>query len=200
MIKILIAEDQGVLSSALAMILNLEEDMEVSGTAKDGLEASKLIKQRKPDVLLTDIEMPGKTGLELAKDLKDSTTKVIILTTFARDGYFEKAVDAGVSAYLLKDTPSEELIEHIRSAMNGKTYYEPSLVTGYMNNQRNPLSQKEQEILTLISYGDSSKEISAKLYLSEGTIRNYISEIISKLGAKNRIDATGKAKEKGWLV
>ncbi|MGM0214735.1 response regulator [Enterococcus sp. AZ109] len=199
MIKLLIAEDQGLLSSALAMILNLEDDLEVVGTAKDGAEATAMVKQLQPDILLTDIEMPHKTGLELAEDLKDSPIKVIILTTFARDGYFEKAVNAKVSAYLLKDTPSEELIQHIRAAMEGKVYYEPSLITGYMNNQRNPLTPKEQEILTLIATGATSKDISAQLYLTDGTIRNYISEIISKLGAKNRIDAASKAKENGWL-
>ncbi|MHC5249214.1 response regulator [Enterococcus sp. LJL90] len=199
MIKVLIAEDQGVLSSALAMILNLEEDIEVVGTAKDGVDASLLLAKYQPDVLLTDIEMPQKTGLDLAAELQDSPIKVIILTTFARDGYFERAVAAKVAAYLLKDTPSEELIEHIRSAMAGKTFYEPSLITGYMNNQKNPLSQKEQEILALISQGATSKDIAGQLYLSDGTIRNYISEIISKLGAKNRIDAAAKAKENGWL-
>ncbi len=199
MIKLLIAEDQGLLSSALAMILNLEEDLEVVGTAKDGAEASAMLKQLQPDILLTDIEMPHKTGLELAEDLKDSPIKVIILTTFARDGYFEKAVNAKVSAYLLKDTPSEELIQHIRAAMTGKVHYEPSLITGYMNNQRNPLTPKEQEILNLIATGATSKDISAQLYLTDGTIRNYISEIISKLGAKNRVDAAAKAKENGWL-
>ncbi|MBV7390572.1 response regulator transcription factor [Enterococcus alishanensis] len=199
MIKVLIAEDQGVLSSALAMILNLEDDLEVVGTAKDGAEAMKLLSEFKPDILLTDIEMPEKTGLDIAEELTASPTKVIILTTFARDGYFERAVAAKVSAYLLKDTPSEELINHIRAAMEGKTFYEPSLITGYMNNQKNPLSQKEQEILNLIAKGATSKEIAAKLYLSDGTIRNYISEIISKLAAKNRIDAAEKAKENGWL-
>lgn len=199
MIKLLIAEDQGLLSSALAMILNLDEDLEVVGTAKDGAEATAMLKQLQPDILLTDIEMPHKTGLDLAEELKDSPIKVIILTTFARDGYFEKAVDAKVSAYLLKDTPSEELIQHIRAAMTGKVYYEPSLITGYMNNQRNPLTPKEQEILNLIATGATSKDISAQLYLTDGTIRNYISEIISKLGAKNRVDAAAKAKENGWL-
>lgn len=199
MIKVLIAEDQGVLSSALAMILNLEDDLTVVGTAKDGVEALKLLAEFEPDILLTDIEMPKKTGLDLAEELINSSTKVIILTTFARDGYFERAVAAKVAAYLLKDTPSEELIDHIRAAMKGKTFYEPSLITGYMNNQKNPLSQKEQEILNLIAKGATSKEIAAKLYLSDGTIRNYISEIISKLAAKNRIDAAEKAKENGWI-
>ncbi|MBO0410384.1 response regulator transcription factor [Enterococcus hulanensis] len=199
MIKVLIVEDQGVLSSALAMILNLENDLEVIGTAKDGIEATSMIQQNYPDVVLTDIEMPNKTGLELAEEFKDSSIKLMILTTFARDGYFEKAVAAEVSAYLLKDTPSEELIDHIRSVVSGKKYFEPSLVTGYLNHQRNPLTQKELEILTLISEGNTSKDISAKLYLSDGTIRNYISIIINKLAAKNRIEAVAIAKENGWL-
>lgn len=199
MIKVLIVEDQGVLSSALAMILDMEEDIDVVDTAKEGVEASDMINKYQPDVVLTDIEMPKKTGLELVEELKGSSIKVIILTTFARDGYFERAVEAKVSGYLLKDTPSEELVSHIRSAMEGKIYYEPSLITGYMNSQKNPLSQKEQEILALIAEGDTSKEISAKLYLSDGTIRNYISEVINKLEAKNRIEAVAIAKENGWL-
>lgn len=199
MIKVVIAEDQGVLSSALTTILNLEDDIEVVATAKDGVEAGKLIKQYQPDIVLTDIEMPNKSGLELADELKDSGIKVIILTTFARNGYFEQAVKANVSGYLLKDTPSDELTAHIRSAMAGKIFYEPTLITGYMSHQKNPLSQKEQEILRLIAQGDTSKEISGKLYLSNGTIRNYISEIISKLEAKNRIEAATIAKQNGWL-
>ncbi|MGM0124519.1 two-component system, NarL family, response regulator DesR [Enterococcus sp. AZ194] len=199
MIRLVIAEDQGVLSSALAMILELEEDISVVGTAKDGAEASQMIQETQPDMVLTDIEMLNKTGLELAKELMDSPVKVIILTTFARDGYFEKAIEAKVAAYLLKDTPSAELIGHIRSVMSGKTYYDSTLITGYMTNQKNPLSYKEREIIALIAEGDTSKEIAAKLYLSDGTIRNYISEIISKLGAKNRIEAVSFALNKGWL-
>ncbi|GIN96880.1 DNA-binding response regulator [Siminovitchia terrae] len=200
MIKILIAEDQGLLSSALATILNLDQDLSVVGTADNGKTALELVEKLKPDVILTDIEMPDLSGLEVAEKLSDSEIKVIILTTFARDGYFERAVNAKVSAYLLKDTPSDELIAFIKNAIQGKTYFEPSLITGYMSSQRNPLSQREQEILILIEQGLTSKGIAQELFLTDGTIRNYISEIISKLEAKNRIEAVAKAKENGWMT
>lgn len=199
MIRLLIAEDQGVLSSALAMIVGLEEDIEVVGTAKDGEEATRMIRDFQPDLLLTDIEMSKKSGLDLAAELKNEPIKIIILTTFAREGYFERAVSADVAGYLLKDTPSEVLITHIRAAMAGKTYYEPALITNYISHQKNPLSQKEQEILLLITEGKTSKDISAVLYLSDGTVRNYISEIIGKLAAKNRIEAVAIARENGWI-
>ncbi len=198
MIKILIAEDQVLLASALAMILNLEEDLEVAGIAENGQEALVLAGKHAPDILLTDIEMPLKSGLEVAAELKDSPIKVMILTTFARDGYFEKAVKASVAAYLLKDTPSDQLIAYIRAAMTGQVYYEPTLVTGYVN-RKNPLTKREQTILNLSLAGFTSKEIAEKLYLSHGTIRNYTSEIIQKLAAKNRIEAATYAKNQGWL-
>lgn len=199
MIKVLIAEDQGLLSSALATILNLDTEIEVVGTADNGQRALELVEEHQPDVLLTDIEMPQLSGLDVAEKLSEQPVKVVILTTFARDGYFERAVQAKVAAYLLKDTPSSELIGFIKEAMAGKTYYDPSLVTGYMSSQRNPLSDREQEILALIEQGNSSKEIAKKLFLTDGTVRNYISESLSKLEAKNRIEAVAKAKSKGWI-
>lgn len=199
MIKVLIAEDQGLLSSALATILNLDAEIEVVGTADNGEKAIEMVAKHQPDVLLTDIEMPLLSGLDVAEKLNQLPIKVIILTTFARDGYFERAVQAKVAGYLLKDTPSSDLIGFIKDAMKGKTYYDPSLITGYMSSQRNPLSDREQEILVLIEQGHSSKEIAKKLFLTDGTVRNYISECLSKLEAKNRIEAVAKAKEKGWI-
>lgn len=199
MIKIVIAEDQGLLSSALATILNLEKDLEVVGIATNGVEALQLVEKEQPDVCLTDIEMPKKNGLELAEALKNSPQKVIILTTFAREGYFERAVRAEVSGYLLKDTPSDDLIQNIRAVMEGKKFYSPELVTGLLSLQDNPLTQREQEVLLAVGAGLSSKEIAAKLFLTNGTVRNYMSEILNKLTAKNRIEAVSIAKEKGWI-
>ncbi|WP_348921197.1 response regulator transcription factor [Enterococcus rotai] len=199
MIKLIIAEDQGLLSSALATILGLEEDLEVVGIAKNGVEALELIEKHQPDVCLTDIEMPLKTGLDIAEALQCREQKVIILTTFAREGYFERAVKANVSGYLLKDTPTDELIENIRAVMQGKKFYSPELVTGLFSQQENPLTEREQEVLLAVGEGLSSKEIAGKLFLTSGTVRNYMSEILNKLGAKNRIEAVSIAKEKGWI-
>lgn len=199
MIKLIIAEDQGLLSSALATILGLEEDLEVVGIAKNGVEALELIEKHQPDVCLTDIEMPLKTGLDIAEALQYREQKVIILTTFAREGYFERAVKANVSGYLLKDTPTDELIGNIRAVMQGKKFYSPELVTGLFSQQENPLTEREQEVLLAVGEGLSSKEIAGKLFLTSGTVRNYMSEILNKLGAKNRIEAVSIAKEKGWI-
>lgn len=199
MIRIVIAEDQGLLSSALATILNLEDDLEVVGIAVNGEEALQLVEKEQPDVCLTDIEMPKKTGLDIADALKNSPQKVIILTTFAREGYFERAVRAEVSGYLLKDTPSDELIQNIRAVMEGKKFYSPELVTGMFSVQGNPLTPREREVLTAVGEGLSSKEIAAKLFLSSGTVRNYMSEILNKLAAKNRIEAVSMAKDNGWI-
>lgn len=199
MIRLIIAEDQGLLSSALATILGLEEDLEVVGIAKNGVEALELIEKHQPDVCLTDIEMPLKTGLDIAEELRYREQKVIILTTFAREGYFERAVKANVSGYLLKDTPTDELIENIRAVMQGKKFYSPELVTGLFSQQENPLTEREQEVLLAVGEGLSSKEIAGKLFLTSGTVRNYMSEILNKLGAKNRIEAVSIAKEKGWI-
>lgn len=199
MIKLIIAEDQGLLSSALATILGLEDDLEVVGIAKNGVEALELIEKHQPDICLTDIEMPLKTGLDIAEKLKNQAQKVIILTTFAREGYFERAVKADVSGYLLKDTPTDELIGNIRSVMQGKKFYSPELITGLFSQQENPLTEREQEVLLAVGAGLSSKEIAGKLFLTSGTVRNYMSEILNKLDAKNRIEAVSIAKEKGWI-
>lgn len=199
MIKLIIAEDQGLLSSALATILGLEDDLDVVGIAKNGVEALELIEKHQPDICLTDIEMPLKTGLDLAEELQHQEQKVIILTTFAREGYFERAVKAGVSGYLLKDTPTDELINNIREVMKGKKFYSSELVTGLFSQQENPLTEREQEVLLAVGQGLSSKEIAGKLFLTSGTVRNYMSEILNKLEAKNRIEAVSLAKEKGWI-
>jgi len=200
MIRIIISEDQRMLRGALGTLLNFEEDMEVIGQAENGKQALEQISELKPDVCLLDIEMPIKSGLEVAEELRalNSSCKVVILTTFARPGYFERALKANVHGYLLKDGPSEELAEAIRNIMNGKREFASELIFGSIGKD-NPLSKREREVLILVEEGKSVKEIAAALFLSTGTIRNYISEAISKLGAKNRMEAIAEAKQNGWL-
>lgn len=199
-IRVLIAEDQRMLRGALALLLDFEEDIEVVGQAGDGKEALTLIAQLKPDVCLLDIEMPLMSGLEVAEEVQQmqSPCRIIILTTFARPGYFERAVQAGAQGYLLKDEPSERLAEAIRRVMGGRREVSPELVFGTVRDI-NPLTEREREILKLAAAGKSSSEIASTLHLSYGTVRNYMSEVLGKLGAKNRIEAIALAEEKGWI-
>ncbi|PWA11980.1 DNA-binding response regulator [Pueribacillus theae] len=198
MIRIVIAEDQRMMLGALGSLLDLEEDMEVVGKAANGEEALALVKQLQPDICIMDIEMPLKSGLEAAKELKGTGCKVIILTTFARSGYFQRALKAGVSAYLLKDSPSEELASTIRSVMAGGRIYAPELIENVYS-EKNPLTNREKEVLELVADGNNTKEIADKLSIKTGTVRNYISVILEKLEVKNRIEAISRSKEKGWF-
>ncbi|NRD78631.1 response regulator transcription factor [Bacillus sp. BRMEA1] len=198
MIKIVIAEDQKMLLGAFGSLLNLEEDMEVIGKASNGEEAVELVKKLAPDVCIMDIEMPGKSGLEAAEELKDFDCKLIILTTFARTGYFQRALKAGVSGYLLKDSPSEELAGSIRSVMAGRRIYAPELMDDFYL-EENPLTDREKEVLELVANGKNTKEIAEELSIKTGTVRNYISIILDKLEVKNRIEAITQSKEKGWF-
>jgi two-component system, NarL family, response regulator DesR len=198
MIRIVIAEDQRMVLGALGSLLSLEDDMEVVGMASNGKEAISLVKEQQPDVCIMDIEMPEKTGLEAAELLKAQDCKVIILTTFARTGYFKRAIKAGVSGYLLKDSPSEELADSIRSIMSGKRIYAPELMDD-MYSEDNPLTGREKEVLELVADGKNTKEIANELSLKSGTVRNYISTILDKLEVKNRIEAITQSKEKGWF-
>ncbi|MBT2638340.1 MULTISPECIES: response regulator transcription factor [unclassified Bacillus (in: firmicutes)] len=198
MIRIVIAEDQRMLLGALGSLLSLEDDMEVVGKASNGEEAVALAKELSPDVCVMDIEMPGKTGLEAAEELKALGCKVIILTTFARSGYFQRALKAGVSGYLLKDSPSEELASSIRSVMGGRRVYAPELMDDVYS-EENPLTEREMEVLELVADGKNTKEIAGQLSITTGTVRNYISTILDKLQVTNRIEAITQSKEKGWF-
>ncbi|GLB61283.1 response regulator transcription factor [Cytobacillus sp. NCCP-133] len=198
MIRIVIAEDQRMMLGALGSLLNLEDDMEVIGKASNGEEAISLVKSLHPDVCIMDIEMPEKSGLEAAEELKNFGCKVIILTTFARSGYFQRALKTGVSGYLLKDSPSEELANSIRSIMTGKRIYAPELMDDVYG-EENPLTDREKEVLELIADGKSTKEIADKLCIKTGTVRNYISVILDKLEVTNRIEAITQSKKKGWF-
>jgi two-component system, NarL family, response regulator DesR len=199
-IRIIIAEDQRMLLGALSSLLDLEEDMSVVGQAKNGEEALELVKTLNPDVCIMDIEMPLKSGLDVAEELKGHPCKVIILTTFARTGYFERARKAEISGYLLKDSPSEELANAIRVIMDGRRIYAPELVDlAYDSSNENPLTDREEQVIKLIADGKNTKEIASELYLTNGTVRNYISVILDKLNVGNRIEAITRIKEKGWF-
>ena len=199
MIRIVIAEDQGMLLGAMKSLLSMEEDIEVVGLAKNGEEAVEMVNELQPDICIMDIEMPIKTGLDAAETLRDNECKIIILTTFARPGYFERARKAGVRGYLLKDSPIEELVNSIRIIMDGRRIYAPELVDFvYEDDSENPLTERESQVLELVSEGKTTKEIAAELFLSAGTVRNYISTILDKLGVGNRIEAIARFKEKGW--
>ncbi|WP_270171424.1 response regulator transcription factor [Paenibacillus sp. SYP-B4298] len=200
MIRIIIAEDQRMLLGALASLLELEEDMTVVGRAANGEEAVSLVHTLQPDICIMDIEMPAKSGLEAAEELRSSGCgcKIIILTTFARSGYFERALKAGVSGYLLKDSPSEELADSIRSIMAGRRIYAPELMDEAYG-EGNPLTDREREVLSLIADGKNTKEIASMLYITTGTVRNYISVIMDKMDVSNRIEAITRSKEKGWF-
>ena len=200
-IRVLLAEDQTMLRGALAALLDLEPDITVIAQAANGNEALKLARDLLPDVLVTDIEMPEKTGLELAADLNlaNSKARVIILTTFARPGYLRRALDAGARGYLLKERPASELAEAIRRVHSGLRAIDPALAAEAWAADPDPLSDRERQILQRAGDGRSSAEIAAELRLSEGTVRNYLSEAIAKLGAANRTDAARIARTRGWL-
>lgn len=200
MIRIVIAEDQGMVLGALAALLNLEGDLCVVAQASTGGEALTCVEREAPDILLTDIEMPGLTGLELAARVREQhpKTRVIILTTFARGGYLRRALAAGVSGYLLKDAPAAELAEAVRRVHAGGRAIDPELAAEAWG-EPDPLSERERVCLRLAGQGQTSPEIARALGLSVGTVRNYLSDAISKLGANNRIEAARLAREKGWL-
>ncbi len=200
-IRVLLAEDQTMLRGALTALLELEAGITVIAQASNGREALRLAREYSPDIVVTDIEMPEMSGLEFAAALRDSGSKarVIILTTFARSGYLRRALEAGVRGYLLKDRPASELAEAIRRVHAGLQSIDPALAAEAWNADRDPLSERERQILKLVNSGRSSSEIAQELHLSEGTLRNYLSEIISKLGATNRTDAARIAHSRGWL-
>lgn len=200
MIRVVIAEDQAMVLGALAALLEIEGDFDVVGRAADGETALALCVEKKPDVLLTDIEMPKMTGLELAAAIRKQAgnTRVIILTTFARSGYLRRALDAGASGYLLKDSPAEQLANAVRLVHQGGRAIDPQLAAEAWS-EPDPLTDRERQVLRMAGDGQTSADIAASLRLSEGTVRNYLSEAISKLGAANRVEAARIAREKGWL-
>jgi two-component system response regulator DesR len=200
MISIVIAEDQSLLRGALAALLTLEPDIELLAQAQDGEEAVRLVNELKPDVLVTDIEMPGLTGIEASETLRQSgsETRVLIVTTFARPGYLQRALQAGVLGYVLKDAPSEELADAVRRVAQGQRAIASELAESAWSAPV-VLTNRERDILRLVEEGKSNKEIARLLNLSPGTVRNYLAEATQKLGAANRIEAFQIARENGWL-
>lgn len=200
MIRVVVAEDQAMVLGALAALLEIESDIDVIGRAQDGEDALALCRKELPDVLLTDIEMPRMTGLELAANVKREglATRVIILTTFARGGYLRRALEAGASGYLLKDSPAEHLANAVRRVKAGGRVVDPELAAEAWS-EPDPLTDRERQVLRMAGEGQTSAGIAESLRLSEGTVRNYLSEAISKVGASNRVQAARRARERGWL-
>ena len=200
MITVLLAEDQGMVRGALSALLNLEGDIEVVGSCADGASAWTEAERLRPDVIVSDIEMPGMTGLELAMRVQERAlpSKVVIVTTFARPGYLRRALDAGVAGYLLKDAPADQLADAVRKVHAGGKVIDPQLALEAWT-ESDPLNERERQVLRLAGEGLSSADIATQLSLSHGTVRNYLSEAIGKLNAGNRVEAYRLARQKGWL-
>ena len=199
-IRVVLAEDQGMVLGALAALLDIEGDISVVAQARNGREALAAVLEHKPDVFITDIEMPFMSGLEVAAELKKQKTgtRVIIVTTFARGGYLRRALESGALGYLLKDMRAEQLAEAVRRVNQGLRMIDPELAAEAWG-EDDPLTDRERQVLRLAGEGAPSGDIAAELGLTEGTVRNYLSEAISKLGASNRVEAARIARTKGWL-
>jgi len=200
-IRIVLAEDQGLLRDALATLLSLEGDFDVVAQAADGPAALEAVRRLRPDILLTDVEMPGMNGIDVAGTLRQggSATRTLILTTFGRAGYLKRALDAGVRGYLLKDTPMETLAAAIRTVAAGGRAIAPDLAEVIWDAPADPLTERERRALALAEEGHPNQAIAERLGLSVGTVRNYLSEAAQKLGAGNRTEAARIARANGWL-
>lgn len=200
MIRVVLAEDQSLVLGALAALLELEGDLQVVAKAEDGRAAMAAVERWQPDVLVTDIEMPGMSGLALAAEVRDHwpAVRVVVLTTFGRSGYLRRASTAGVSGFLLKDAPAGDLAEAIRLVHAGGRAIDPQLAAEAWG-EDDPLTERERQVLRLAGEGRSGAAIAEALGLSEGTVRNYLSEAIGKLGAANRVEAARLARDRGWL-
>lgn len=198
-IRVVIAEDQAMVLGALAALLEMETDIRVVAQVGNGRDALQAVLAHAPDVLITDIEMPELTGIEVAGRLKGrSNAKVIVVTTFARPGYLRRAIDAGAQGYLLKDSPARELADAVRRVHRGQRVIDSQLAAEALS-EPDPLTDRERQVLRFAGDGATTEEIAKKLNLSDGTVRNYLSEAIGKLGAANRVDAARIARMKGWL-
>lgn len=200
MIRVVLAEDQEMVLSAFASLLELEADVDVVATASNGNEALDAVMKHQPDVVLTDIEMPGLSGLDVAHKLAEdgSEVRVVIFTTFARSGYLRRALEAGVAGYILKDSPITDLVDALRRVHRGERVVAPELAMAAWEGA-DPLTDREREVLRLVGDGLPNSDISASLYLSEGTVRNYLSSAILKLNARNRTEAFAIARDQGYL-
>jgi len=200
-IRVLLAEDQAMIREALAALLSFEDDIEVVAQVGRGDEVLKAANDTSPDVALLDIEMPGLDGLTAAAELKKRhpNTSIVILTTFGRPGYLRRAMESGVSGFIVKDSPADKLAQTIRQVKAGKKVIDPDLAAAALSEGASPLSPRERDVLAASQDGATIAEIAAALYLSEGTVRNYLSSCIQKTGARNRAEALRVAEEHGWL-
>ncbi|WP_405486215.1 response regulator [Streptomyces sp. NBC_00096] len=201
MIRLLLAEDQGMMRGALALLLGLEEDIEVVAQVGAGDEIVPAALETRPDVALLDIELPGRSGLDAAADLRRQCPgcRVLILTTFGRPGYLRRAMDAGAAGFLVKDGPVEELAAAVRRVLAGETVIDPALAAAALSAGPNPLTPREVDVLSASVDGATVADIAAKLHLSESTVRNYLSAAIGKTGTRNRMEAVRAARRQGWL-
>jgi len=200
-VRVLLAEDQAMVRGALAALLTLEEDVEIVAEASRGDEVVPAALAALPDVALLDIEMPGGDGLSAAAALRERlpSCRVIILTTFGRAGYLRRAMESGAVGFLLKDAPASGLATAIHRAMNGERVVDPGLAAAALSEGANPLTERERQVLEASANGATIEDVARKLYLSEGTVRNYLSTAIKKLEARNRVEAARLAEQKGWL-
>ncbi|NKE64095.1 response regulator transcription factor [Lentzea sp. PSKA42] len=200
MIRVVLAEDQAMVRGAFAQLLDLQPDVTVVATAGNGDEALAAVAEHRPDVLLTDIEMPGLTGLDVARELsrRGDPTRVLIITTFARSGYLRRAMESGVAGYVLKDAPIADLVSALRRVHAGERVVAPELAMAAWDHA-DPLTSRERELLREVTTGAGNAEIAARLNLAEGTVRNYLSTAMAKLGARNRSEAAKTARDRGWL-
>ncbi len=198
---ILIAEDQGMMRSALATLLNLEEDMNVVATVARGDEVLSAARDASPDVVLLDIELPGRSGLDLIPDLVQAlpSSAVIVVTTFGRPGYLRRALESGAKGFLVKDDPIEELAASIRRVLAGEIVVNPHLAAQALSASPNPLSDRERQVLSASAGGVTIADIAGQLHLSASTVRNYLSSAIGKTGSRNRSEALSLARDRGWL-
>ena len=201
MIRVLVAEDQAMVRGALAALLRLQKDIEVVGEAGRGDEVVAAAVAARPDVVLLDIELPGVDGLTAAAALREAlpASRVVMLTTFGRIGYLRRAIDAGAVGFLLKDAPATELATAIRRVMAGERVVDPGLALTALSEGESPLTTREREVLVAAIDGATIKDIAARLFLTEGTVRNHLSVAIQKVGGRNRIEAARLAEQKGWL-
>ncbi len=200
-VRVLLAEDQAMVRGALSALLSLEDDIEIVAEASRGDEILPAAVDALPDVALLDIEMPGGDGLEAAAVLRQQlpSCRVVILTTFGRSGYLKRAMESGAVGFLLKDAPASKLAEAIHRVMEDERVVDPALAAAALSEGDNPLTEREREVLAVSEGGAPIEDIAARLYLSEGTVRNYLSTAIKKLGARNRVEAARLAERKGWL-
>jgi two-component system response regulator DesR len=201
MIRVLLAEDQGMMRGALALLLGLEEDIEVVAQVDRGDKIVGAALASRPDVALLDIELPGRSGLDAAADLRTEAPdcRVLILTTFGRPGYLRRAMEAGAAGFLVKDGPVEELAEAVRRVLAGETVIDPALAAAALSAGPSPLTAREADVLNASVDGATVADIAGTLHLSESTVRNYLSSAIGKTSTRNRMEAVRAARQQGWL-